>query len=268
MENYIYGFIGCGNMGGALAQSVCKTTDAKNVAVCDSDVTKTEKFAALGCSVFDSATDIAANCKYIFLAVKPQGLAALFDSIAPVLKARKDRFILVSMAAGVSVEKIEKYAGVPCPVIRIMPNTPAKVSCGMTVYTANAIADEIDISGFLQGMSASGKLDAISEKMIDAAGALSGCGPAFVCLFAESLADAGVECGLTRSQALLYAEQTLYGTAKMMLESGENPAVLKDAVCSPGGTTIAGVHALENGGFRGTVMNSVVAAFEKTAKLK
>ena len=188
----------------------------------------------------------------------------------PIMKyiaERDDRFVLVSMAAGTSVERIRALAGGNYPVIRIMPNTPVRVGSGMTVYTAEGTTEE-EVDAFLRGLSAAGRFDRISERLIDAAGALSGCGPAFVYLFAEALADGGVECGLPRDAAILYAAQTLEGAAKMLLESGAHPAKLKDAVCSPGGTTIAGVHALESGAFRGTVMAAVRAAFEKTEKLK
>ena len=138
----------------------------------------------------------------------------------------------------------------------------------MILYDVNNAVTDREIQGFLNGLSAAGRLDRIPERLIDAAGSLSGCGPAFVYLFAEALADGGVECGLPRDKALLYAAQTLLGAGKMLLETGKHPGVLKDAVCSPGGTTIAGVHALENGAFRADAMNAVKAAFEKTQALK
>ena len=153
-------------------------------------------------------------------------------------------------------------------MIRIMPNTPVAVGEGMILYDANSTVTDEQIRVFLEGLSAAGCLDRIPERLIDAAGSLSGCGPAFVYLFAEALADGGVECGVPRDKAQLYAAQTLLGAAEMLLATGKHPGELKDAVCSPGGTTIAGVHALENGAFRATVSNAVTAAFEKTAKLK
>lgn len=268
MNTFKFGFIGCGNMGGALAAAAAKSLSAGELAVCDSDATKVVAFCGQTGAVASTAAGIAAKSAFVCLAVKPQGLSALFAEIGDVLRARKDRFVLVSMAAGVSMERLRALAEKEdCPVIRIMPNTPVRAGEGMVVYDATENVAESEINRFLAGLSAAGRFDRIPERLIDAAGALSGCGPAFVYLFAEALADGGVECGLPREKALLYASQTLVGAAKLLLESGENPAALKDAVCSPGGTTIAGVHALECGAFRGTVMNAVKAAFEKTSKL-
>lgn len=268
MSRFTFGFLGCGNMGGALALAASKALNNGQLAVCDALASKTEFLTKSGKAVFADADTLTRESRYIFLAVKPQGLSSLFEQIRPVLKSREDRFIIVSMAAGVSISDIEKLADIPCPVIRMMPNTPVQVEKGMIVYTANALATQSDLDGYLSGLAFAGNLDKIPEKMIDAAGALSGCGPAFVYLFAEALADAGVECGLPRDKAQLYAAQTLLGSADMLLKTGRNPGELKDAVCSPAGTTIAGVHALENGSFRGTVMNAVDAAYKKTSKLK
>ena len=266
MGKYQFGFIGCGNMGGALASAAAKTIAAKNLAVCDADPEKVAAFVRGGQASAANAAEVARESDFLFLAVKPQGLAALFEQIRPVLRARRDRYVLVSMAAGVPIARVRELAGGEDPVIRIMPNTPVRVGEGMTVY-ATADVSETEVSAFLTGMREAGRFEPLPEKWIDAAGALSGCGPAFVYLFAEAMADGGVECGLPRGQASLFAAQTLAGAAKMLLETKESPAVLKDAVCSPGGTTIAGVHALEAAGFRGAVMDAIRAAFDKTAKL-
>lgn len=265
---YTFGFLGCGNMGGALAQAASRKLPGECLALCDADPAKTEGLAKMGRAVSVTAEEVARESRYIFLAVKPQGLSNLFLQIRPVLAARKDRFVLVSMAAGVSIARIEELAGLACPIIRMMPNTPVGVGEGMIVYDVNGLTTEEDVAGYLDGLSFAGQFDRVPERLIDAAGALSGCGPAFVYLFAEALADAGVACGLPRDKAQLYAAQTLLGSAQMILTSGKHPGQLKDAVCSPGGTTIAGVHALEKGAFRGTVMDAVLAAYDKTAKLK
>jgi pyrroline-5-carboxylate reductase len=192
----------------------------------------------------------------------------LFDTLRPILTARTDRFVLITMAAGLSLDAVAKMSGAQVPIIRIMPNTPVSVGEGMILYAVNEAVTEKDLEQFLAALSKAGKLDAIAEDKIDAASALSGCGPAFVYLFAEALADGAVECGLTRDKANLYAAQTLLGAATLLLESGKHPGELKDAVCSPGGTTIAGVHALEESAFRSASMNAVTAAYEKTLKLK
>lgn len=265
---YLYGFLGCGNMGGALVQAVSEVTDAVRLAVCDADPAKTDVFVQAGKATAVDAKQLAEESAYIFLAVKPQGLSALFEEIRPILQKRTDPFTLFSMAAGVSIADLEELAGAKYPIIRMMPNTPVSVSEGMILYAANDAVTDIAIDAFQFGLSRAGRLDRIPEHLIDAGGALSGCGPAFVYLFAEALADGGVECGLPRDKAQLYAAQTLLGASKMLLESGKHPGQLKDAVCSPGGTTIAGVHALESASFRASAMDAVLAAYEKTAKLK
>ncbi len=266
--NTKFGFIGCGNMGGALAVAVAKTVSGRSLILCDADVKKTEALAAqTGAQVSDLQT-LAAECDYIFLGVKPQGFEALFEMLRPLLLLRKTPFVLVSMAAGVAIETVERLAGRPCAIIRIMPNTPVSVGEGMILYCANEKTAPEQCDGFCHALSAAGCLDAIPEDKIDAASALSGCGPAFVYLFAEALADGAVSCGIARDKANFYAAQTLVGAAKLLLQSGKHPGALKDAVCSPGGTTIAGVHALEEGAFRASAMNAVIAAYEKTLKIK
>ena len=263
-----FGFIGCGNMGGALAQAVAKSVNPFEIALCDANIEKAAALAeSLGCGVA-LLEQVAQDAQYIFLGVKPQGFEGLFEEISSILKARKDCFVLITMAAGISVAAVEKMCGGKVPVIRIMPNTPVSVGEGMILYTANDAVTETEIETFLHALSKAGKLDEIAEDKIDAASALSGCGPAFVYLFAEAMADGAVECGLARDKANLYAAQTLLGAATLLLESGKHPGELKDAVCSPGGTTIAGVHALEQNSFRHAAMSAVTEAYEKTLKLK
>ncbi len=266
--NFKFGFIGCGNMGGALVSAAAKTLNANEIAVCDNDEKKLAAFTESGKAIDIDITALTEKSRFIFLGVKPQVLPAVLDTISDTLSSRTERFIIVSMAAGVSIEKIEAIIGQDTPIIRIMPNTPVSVGKGMVLYSVNAAIKKEDEAEFLSGLKCAGQFDKIPERLIDAGGALSGCGPAFVYLFAEALADGGVECGLPRDKAQLYAAQTLLGAADMILDSKVSPAALKDAVCSPGGTTIAGVHALENGRLRGTVMDAVKAAFEKTSKLK
>ena len=263
-----FGFIGCGNMGGALASAIAKNVAGEQIVLCDACPEKAQMLSKdLGARV-KNAKAVASECTYIFLGVKPQGFAALFEEIRPILQAREDEFVLVSMAAGIAIKTVEQYVGKPCRVIRIMPNTPAAVGEGMILYDANAWVTDGQLDTFCNALSAAGRLDRLDEDKIDAASALSGCGPAFVYLFAEALADGAVECGLSRDKAMLYAAQTLAGAAKLLLTTGKHPGELKDAVCSPGGTTIAGVHALEEGAFRASVMDAVTAAYEKTLKLR
>lgn len=267
MATYKFGFIGTGNMGSAIARAVCRAVSPDEVALSNRTFSKAEVLSyELKCTVVDSIT-VAREAKFIFLGVKPQGLKALFDSISPFLAGRHDRFVLISMAAGISIKQIQDFCGAEYPVIRIMPNTPAAVGEGMTVYSVSDSVFEDDLSEFCAAMKFSGKLDRIDETLIDAACAVSGCGPAFVYMFAEALADAGVKNGLSRAKAVNYAAQTVLGSAKMILNTGKHPAQLKDEVCSPAGSTIAGVKELENRSFRASVMNAVDAAAEKTKSM-
>ena len=261
-----FGFIGTGNMGGALAKGAAKTMAPDCVFLSDGNMAKAQALAdQLGCQAVTVAE--AAACGYVFLGVKPQHLPGLMLDLAPILAAREEDFVLVSMAAGVAMADIRRLAGGDYPVIRIMPNTPAAVGSGVILYDTTENVPQEALEQFLQNMAQCGWLDPLPEKLIDAGSAVSGCGPAFVCLFMEALADGGVLCGLPRDKALAYAARTLEGTAKLLLETGDHPGKLKDAVCSPGGSTIVGVKALENGGLRSAAIHAVEAAYIKTKEL-
>ena len=267
MAEFKFGFIGTGNMGGALARAVGKTVPGEDMIVADKDTAKAAATAEeIGCG-FGTNKDAAAKAKYLFLGVKPQILPALVEEIKPVLAGREDRFVLVSMAAGVTVARLHEMLGKEYPVIRIMPNTPVSVGEGMIEYAASKGVTPDETDEFCAALSGAGKLDRLDEKLMDAATALAGSGPAFVYLFAEALADGGVACGLPRDKAMEYAARTLKGSAAMLVSSERHPGELKDAVCSPGGTTIEGVHVLENGAFRGTVMEAVIAAYKRARGL-
>ena len=276
---YEFGFIGCGNMGGAIADAVAKSVDGSKLACADLDENKCARLKdAYGFNVTDAA-DIAENSRFIVLGVKPQMMKDTLDSIKKVIKARTDRFVLVSMAAGLTNARIAQFASCDSlsvfteldpgeyPIIRIMPNTPVSVGKGVVLYCTNGRVENDELEAFKSAMKHAGVLDALPERLIDAASAVSGCGPAFVSMMIEAMADGGVECGLPRDKALLYAAETLAGTAKLLLESGKHPGKLKDEVCSPGGSTIVGVHELECGGMRAALMNAVCASYEKNAEL-
>jgi pyrroline-5-carboxylate reductase len=256
-----YGFLGCGNMGGAIARALARaTTDM----VFTDRSKKAEKLALeLGC-IYGSA-DVVARCDRIFLAVKPHMMASVLEPLREVLSERKP--LLITMAAGLTISKIEEMAGTHLPVIRIMPNTPVAVGKGMIQYCANDLVDEDTLQDFLSDMRFSGKLDRLDEHLIDAATALSGCGPAYMYLFMEALADGAVACGVPRAKAMEYAAATMIGAAEMVLQTGMHPGALKDAVCSPGGSTIAGVRALEQHGLRAAAIDCVIAAYEKSKQL-
>jgi pyrroline-5-carboxylate reductase len=261
------GFIGCGNMGGALAIAAANSVGASNIYVSDADNGKAKDFADKNSVNVITVKEVAEKCDVIFLGVKPQVLKSVCSELAPIFKARKDHFVIVSMAAGVKLCDLEEMCEGDFPIIRIMPNIPASVGAGMILYTGNKNVTDEDFSEFTKSLEKAGMLDKIEEAKIDAASAISGCGPAFVFMFIEALADGGVKCGLPREKALLYAAETLFGSAKMVLETNEHPGKLKDAVCSPAGSTIEGVNALENGSFRADVMNAVDKAYKRTVEL-
>ncbi len=260
---YSVGFIGAGNMGGALIEAV-KRADNINIAIFDKDETKAQQKAkSVGGDYVDIKT-LASQSEFVFLGVKPNIIGIVANEIKDYLT---EKTVVVSMAAGVDIKTLSSVLDTQ-RVIRIMPNTPVAVGEGMILYSLGETVTEQNINDFLKLLSNAGQIDFIEEKFIDAAAALSGCGPAFVYMFAEALADGAVKCGLSRDKALLYAKQTIIGSGKMMLMSQKHPEQLKDEVCSPGGTTIEGVLSLENGAFRHTTSSAVISAYEKTAKLK
>ena len=263
---YTLGMIGCGNMGGALVRAASKVLPVGSITVCDHNVEKVDSLVEECDVVAASAKEIAASADIVVLGVKPKALSATIDEIRDVLIGRND-VVLVSMAAGVEIATIGTLVGADIPVIRMMPNTPVAVGSGIILYAlSEGVSKDVE-SEFLRIFSAAGRIDRLSEGAIDAATAVAGCGPAFAYLFAEALADGGVECGLPRDKAALYAAEMLRGAAEMLVQYG-HPADLKDAVCSPGGSTIAGVHALERGGFRASVMDAVTSAYDKTCQMK
>lgn len=257
-----YGFIGCGNMGGAIARALRKATDS--IMISDPSPAAQDFAAELGL-VCGTNAEVVASCERIFIAVKPQLLETVLQPLQPLLSRHKP--LLISMAAGVQISKLLAVIGCEAPVIRIMPNTPVAVGKGMITYCTNDFVTQDTLQSFLEDMHHAGKLDAIPEKLIDAASALSGCGPAFMYMFIEALADGAVACGLPRANAMEYAAMTMAGAAEMVLKTNQHPGALKDAVCSPGGSTIAGVKALEENGFRGAAMQSVIQAFNRTVEL-
>ena len=217
-----YGFIGCGNMGGAVARAVCRGVGPENVVLANRTPAKAEALAeALGCRAATNDV-VAQDCDVIFLGVKPQMMADMLAGIAPILAKRSGRFVLVTMAAGLSMARVREMAGGAYPIIRIMPNTPASVGEGMIQYCSSHVTAEEEAE-FCKLMAPAGRLDPVPEALIDAASCVSGCGPAWVYQFIEALADGGVACGLPRAKAQEYAAQMVLGSAKLVLESGKHP---------------------------------------------
>lgn len=258
------GFIGTGNMGGALARAA--SLSSHTLYLTDGLPEKAAALAAELSATAVTAEEIITSCDAVFLGVKPQTLPALAEELKPALAKRNAPILLISMAAGVTLDALKALFG-NHPTVRIMPNTAVGVGAGMIVWCANQAASEADKSLFCDLLAHAGTLDPLPEGLMDAATAVMGCGPAFVDLFIEALADGGVQCGLSREQALAYATQTVLGAATLVKQSGKDPAELREAVCSKGGSTIEGVKVLQKGGFRDVTMAAVNASFEKTKAL-
>ena len=258
----LLGFIGIGNMGGAIAASAAKAVQASEILVSAAHRENAEKFSAKYGTIASDNLTIAAQAKYVVLGVKPQYMEAVLSDLRPVLAERND-VILVTMAAGLTMQNIADMAGGNYPVIRIMPNTPSLIGEGVIVYDANELVSKNDLDTYLETLAPAGLIDRIPEHTIDAASAIAGSGPAFTYLFLEALADGAVACGVPRAKAFEYGAQMLIGSAKLFLESDCHPAELKEAVCSPGGSTMQGLRALAAGGMRSAVMEAVIATYEK-----
>jgi len=262
------GFIGVGNMGGTLAAVAGGSGFGSQTVVSDQNIAAAQTLRDhFHCTVAASNEEVAQEAAYLFLGVKPQQMASVLEPLVPVLRARQDRFVLVSMAAGVSIAALQNMAGGRYPVLRILPNTACKVGKGMILVSPSAEvrAEEAD---YLQTvLAAAGRIDTVDEPLMDAAGTLTGCTGAWAYLFMEALSDGAVEIGVPRAKATAYAAQAVLGAAAMVLETGQHPGQLKDAVCSPNGTTIAGVHALEHAGLRAAAMDAMTAAFRRTKEL-
>jgi pyrroline-5-carboxylate reductase len=261
------GFLGAGQMATALAVGWAKAglLDAARSRAADPYPAARDKFAQqTGVTTAATNAEVAAACDVLVLAVKPQVMAAVLADVRPHLAPRH---LVVSIAAGVTLQTLADGLGANVRLVRVMPNTPCLVGASAAGYAAGgaATADDVALVGTLFG--AVGKAFAVPEHLLDAVTGLSGSGPAFVYVLIEALADGGVRVGLPRDVALALAAQTVFGSAKMVLETGQHPGALKDAVASPGGTTIAGLHALERAGFRAALMDAVEAATRRAQEL-
>eukprot|EP00045_Choanoeca_perplexa_P002791 m.26741 g.26741 ORF g.26741 m.26741 type:complete len:279 (+) comp11707_c0_seq1:132-968(+) len=260
------GFIGCGNMAQALVKGMIQgfVTPAQNIVAFDLSPKCCATMADLGVKMQPDNASVAKNADVVVIAVKP-------DVVPKVLKDIKTAAgtdtLVVSIAAGVTIATIEKYLHSHARVIRVMPNTPALVREGASAIAGGSDATEADLATVLEMMNAVGTCVSVKETQMNAVTGLSGSGPAYGFLMIEAMADGGVRAGLPRHTAQILAAQTLLGAAKMVLDTGLQPGQLKDQVTSPAGTTIAGVHALEDKAFRGTVMSAVVAASQRADEL-
>ncbi len=260
-------FLGAGNMAGALIQGLVRAgTPASRIWA---TVRRPERGAELtaanpGLNVSTDNLAAAKEADVIVLAVKPQGMDKLVKQVSPEIDSTK---LLISIAAGVPIAAIEKRLGSKTRIIRAMPNTPATVGLGATALAAGEHATEDDLKLAEKIFQAVGITTTLEENLLDAVTGLSGSGPAYIFLVIEALSDAGVKVGLSRHVALKLAAQTVYGSAKVLLETGAHPGTLKDQVTSPGGTAIAGLHTLEAGGLRTTLIDAVEAATRRAKEL-
>jgi pyrroline-5-carboxylate reductase len=257
-----YGFIGCGNMGGAIAKALARATT--DFAITDRSGKAIALAAEIPCGYL-SNQGIAENCDRIFLGVKPHMMKDVLAPLQGILAERKP--LLITMAAGLTMTQIAEFAGCEIPVIRIMPNTPVAIGKGVIQYCANDLVSQEVLDDVLLDLRHAGVLDALEERLIDAGSAISGSGPAYVYMFIEALADGAVACGIPRAKAMEYAAATVIGAGELVLATGQHPGALKDAVCSPGGSTISGIRALENHGFRAAAMEAVIATYNRNKEL-
>jgi pyrroline-5-carboxylate reductase len=261
------GFLGAGKMATALAHG---WTDAGLVSpdrVLASDPLRPARDAFAAGRTFrttSSNIEVVADSDVLVLAVKPQTMTALLDEVRPHLTAAH---LVVSIAAGVTLKQLDAGLGPRRRLVRVMPNTPCLVGASASGYSPGEAATADDVALVDRLLNAVGKAFRLPEHLLDAVTGLSGSGPAFVYVIIEALSDGGVRVGLPREAATALAAQTVLGAAKMVLETAAHPAALKDMVASPGGTTIAGLHALERGGLRAALMDAVEAATRRATEL-
>ncbi len=257
MNGMKIGFIGCGNMAKTIIAGLIDsgTFEAGEVIASDHDKAQlAEAENRYGIATTLNNSELVLKSEMIVLAVKPQIISEVINEICDTVSENK---LVISIVAGQSIEKIEDMFGRSIKLIRTMPNTPALAGAGMTAVCRNENVTDLELEYALKILASFGKAEVIPEKLMDAVVAVSGSGPAYVAIFIEAMADAAVMEGMPRKQAYMFAEQTVYGTAKLLMEKGLHPAELKDMVCSPAGTTIGAVKALEDKGFRSAVISAM-----------
>ena len=262
------GFIGAGNMGCAIMRGAFQGGFLKPYETMVYDVSE-QQLAALTAAypvnVAENNIQIARECEFIILAIKPIYMRGVLEEIQKYCYNKK----IISIAAGWSRARLTEILGREngAQVLRVMPNTPLAVGEGMSLISSLCTCTDEEFDFAKSVFAAAGKVAVVEDHVYTPANGISGCGPAFVYAFIEAMADGGVRYGVPRALAYELAAQTLVGAARMVLETGEHPGKLKDAVCSPGGTTIEGMYALEKGGMRAAVMDAVGATVEKTMRM-
>jgi len=264
---YKLGFIGCGNMGKAMIGGIIASGQLKAEEIIVSDLNEAALTLAHEELAIHTTTDSVALAKdsaIIVVAVKPNIYGIVLDQIKEVITSST---IIVTIAAGIRIDFVENILGLDQKIIRTMPNTPALVNEGMTAMCPNKNISEEEKTMVLNLLSGFGKTEIVGEYLIDAVIGVSGSAPAYVFMFIEAMADAAVLAGMPRKQAYTFAAQAVYGSAKMVIETGLHPGELKDMVCSPGGTTIEAVKMFEKTGFRASVIDSMGVCIEKSKEM-
>lgn len=260
------GIIGVGNMGSAVAQAIAERYPKLELYLADGLHSKAEAMAqtlkATAVKMENIASEMLTRSSLVFVAVKPKDLEGLFRRLLADIPA-EPQFTWVSMAGGVTLERLHQMMPNNNQIIRIMPNIPVAIGRGFVSYCYDADIDHQLITEFETLLQAGGQICHIEENLFDAATAIAGSGPAFIYQLIEAMSDAGVYYGISRQQAIEMAAATVVGAGEMVLASGQHPGALKDAVTSPHGTTIAGVRELEAHGFRSAIIEAIAATIEK-----
>ncbi len=261
------GFIGVGNMGYAMLKGALKSYGNENIIFSSVDQERNERVAIeTGAKCLPNNIDLVKNSKYIVLAIKPQVYDVVLNEIKDYIT---EDHVIISIAPGITTEDVAVRIGGKVKVARAMPNTPALVNEGMSgVCFGTVPMSELEKATVIDFFRSFGKCEVVDEKLMNAVVCASGSSPAYVYMFIEALADGAVKYGIPRDKAYAFAAQTVLGAAKMVLETGEHPGKLKDNVCSPGGTTIVAVAALEEHGFRNAIIKATDLCYEKTVGLK
>ena len=261
------GFISVGNMGYPMLLGAVKTFSKTEVTFYDVSMERMEEIQKeTGVTFSESMEELVANCKYVVLTIKPQFYQQVLDKIKDIVKPET---IVITVAPGITTSDMKYSLGEDVKVVRTMPNTPALIGEGMTgiSFSSDNFTKEEEEQVFLL-FSSFGKYEVFDEKLMDAVVCANGSSPAYVYMFIEALADSVVKYGIPRDKAYTLTAQTVLGAAKMVLETKEHPGLLKDRVCSPGGTTIEGVAALEEYGMRNAIMKATDACYEKAISFK
>jgi pyrroline-5-carboxylate reductase len=263
----VLGFIGTGNMGYAMLKGASNVMEKSTLLYTDVNKERLEDIKEkTGISYVTSNIDLVQNVKYVVLAVKPQYLDGVLEEIKDVITAEQ---VVISIAPGIAISHYKEYFGKDKKIVRAMPNTPALVNEGMSgICFSEDVFSEEEKSVVCKFFDSFGKYEIVSEELMNAVVCASGSSPAYVYMFIEALADSAVKYGIPRDKAYVFAAQTVLGSAKMVLETQEHPGVLKDQVCSPAGTTIAAVSALEESGFRSAIIKAADACYEKSTSFK